>query len=261
MKAIQNPNAFYSKNYLNENCQIDVDNNLAINEKTLFDFNPYKDDNILISDTRQVSFSIWFKDDFGQFVTREISTIILQNINWRSFKISAIMPDNSETQIVYLTENYEKDLVINIPNPVTAGKISITINDIQEQNDDVVRIGQMRICKFIMDLKATTKTEVQPVVDDGDLRTFNGTLASWTNFEKWGARITIENIKKEQLDLLKSFIKEDGYITIIPWYDFEPKDIYECLIKRGVIGTYAVNRWSGLISQSLQLEAKENAVN
>jgi len=123
------------------------------------------------------------------------------------------------------------------------------------------QIGQMRVCKSIIDLKATTESEVNPVVKDGNFRTADGTPVVWTDYEKWGARIVMNNIQKPQYDLLKSFIKKDDYITIIPWYEWEPKDIYECSIERGTIGTYAVNRWSGLISQTLQLEAKENAAN
>jgi len=260
MKAIKNPIQFLSKNYLNENCQFDISPGDTLHRDKLYDFDPFKADNLISSDTNQILFTVWFKDNFSQFIVREIDCIILQNINWKSFTISLVQSDNTQIQIADYTDNEETNLFIKLEIPVRAGVISFDVTDTIDSVNEILA-GQIRVCKFIMNLSATTESEVNPITDEGSLRTFDGSLVSWTNFEKWGAKVNIQNIKKEQYDLLKSFIKNDGYITIIPWYEWEPKDIYECLITRGKIGTYAVDRWSGLISQTLQLEAKEDAYN
>lgn len=257
-KQISNPMQFFSKNYLNNNALIETD---ATDLKTdgLFDFKPYKENNVILYDARAVEFNCWLKDDFGQFLPREADTLILQNINWKDFTITGVLSTGESTELINITGNAAADLTLKFMTKKLS-KIIFKITDVNTTYA-AVAAGQVRLCKFIFDLKATTETTVQPIVDEGDLRTFDGTLASWTNFEKWGANIKITNIAKSQLNLLKKFIKEDKYVTLIPWAEWEARDIYEIMLVRGKIGTYSVNRWSGLISQTITVEAKEDAYN
>jgi hypothetical protein len=259
MIKIKQPIQFLSKNYFNENAQVDVVGD-PINWQGLVDFKPFIENKILKNNSRETEFTVWLKDDFAQFVSKEIDTVILQNINWNTFEIIAVLNDATEAPLFTAINNGSANIKFTIPNKLMTGKLIFRIHSINNL-DEAIFAGQVRICKSILKLQAFTETEINPVVDDGDLRTFDGSLVAWTNYEKWGAKINARNIQKAQYDLLKKFIKDDGFITIIPWYEWEPKDIYECLIKRGNIGTYAVNRWSGLISQSLTFEAKENAYN
>ena len=257
-KRIQNPMRFLTKNYFNENAQIDSPS-VNFNGSGLFDFAPYKEDNVLIFNTREVQFTIWIKDEYGQFVERDCDSLFLQNINWKDFVITGTLASGGSVELANITGNTQTDFKVNF-GTASFSQIIFSITDVMT-SENTIRAGQLRLCKFIMDLVATTETNVAPVVDEGNIRTFDGSLASWVNFEKWGARINIRNIKKEQYDLLKGYIKRDKFVTIIPWTEWEARDVYEILISRGQIGTYAVNRWSGLISQTLNVEAKEDATN
>ncbi|MDR2426207.1 MAG: hypothetical protein LBD46_03385 [Endomicrobium sp.] len=67
-------------------------------------------------------------------------------------------------------------------------------------------------------------------------------------------------MSKEQYKLLKNFIRRDGFITIIPFADFEDRDVYEVFIRRQDLD-YKISRWSGLLDFNLKLEAQENAAN
>lgn len=257
-KQIPNPIQFLSKNYFNVNAQVDASSG-NFNSLSLFDFKPYKDNNMIALNVREVEFTVWIKNEFGQFVSRVADTLILQNINWKDFVITGVLATGGNVEIANITSNTEIDLKISFGTANFSQFIFNITDTINAENH--VRAGQLRLCKHILDLVATTETTVTPVVDEGSLRTFNGTLAAWTNFEKWGARISVKNVKKEQYDLLKKYVKADKYITIIPWKEWEARDIYEVLIARGQIGTYAVNRWSGLISATFNVEAKEDAAN
>lgn len=249
---------FLTKNYLNENAQIDTTAS-NFNGAGLFDYKPYKEDNVLIFNTRAVEFLVWIKDEYGSFVGRDCDSLYLQNINWKDFIITGTLVNGGNVELANFTGNTQTDLKISF-GTAKFSQINFNITDVMT-SENTIRAGQIRLCKFIMDLIATTETNVTPVVDEGNIRTFDGSLASWINFEKWGARINIRNVKKEQYDLLKGYIKQDKYVTIIPWTEWEARDVYEVLIARGQIGTYAVNRWSGLISQTLNVEAKEDATN
>lgn len=247
-----------SKNYLNKNCIFEFPGGTTFNLSALFDNAPFKANNVLVNGQQTLQFIVYFTDDFGQNVNRDISHIILQNHNLASFTVEGL---TGRGYVTLYTEigGAETNSIVDVSGTALGGlriTISATI-----ANKNVIRIGQMRVCNLLFDLVATTEASITPVVDEGSLRTFNGALSSWTNFEKWGIRLRIENIRKEQLDKLKAEIKNEKYITILPWLEWEPKDIYECMIARDSIGSYAVNRWSGLISMTMNLEAKEDAVN
>lgn len=258
---ITKPIRFLSKNYITENCKIDVTGEVEFNASTLFDFEPFKQNNILVNGTRTVKFTVWLRDNFLDFVGEDIDTFILQNHNWKNFTVSYIDNNEETHQLISYVDNLQSDLIIGLPQVYNIQRLVFEVTDVIGLQSNSVNIGQLRACKNLFDLFAKTSIQVDPVTSEGSFRTFDGTLVSWKNFEKWGARITAENIKKSQFDMLKSFIKKDGYITVIPFYDWEAKDIYECLIKRDNIGSYAVDRYSALISTTFNLEAKEDATN
>lgn len=257
-KIIDTPIKFFSKNYLNKNCEFEFADDKEFDFTLLCDFNPYKEDNAIFESTT-LSFTAWFKDEYGEYISRKINHIIIQNCNLKNFTIKTIIND-VEITLATITDNTNSELVIAIDNDVDLSRLIFNITALFD-SETSVKIGQIRPCQYLFELQATTETTVQPVVDEGNLRTFDGSLSSWVNFEKWGAKIQINNARKPQIDLLKNTLKTDGYVTIMPWITWEPKDIYEVMIARENIGTYAVNRWSGLITTTINVEAKENASN
>lgn len=259
MKAIPEPIQFFSKNYLNEFCELDYSSDSSFNFLPLCDFNPYKTNN-LIHNTQTLEFRIYFKNEYSEYITRAIDTIILQNMNLKNFQIKGIVSGGIKYVMCNIVDNDKSNLKIKLDRvwEIIAIEISIsgTISDATS-----IYLGQLRFCKFLCDLNATTETEVQPIVSEDSLRTYDGSLTHWVNYEKWGARILAKNIRKEQFNIIKEELKKESYITIMPWESWDIKDIFQVRIPTKSIGTYSVNRWSGLISTTLNLEAQENANN
>lgn len=260
MKAIPEPIQFFSKNYLNEFCELDYSSESSFDFLPLCDFNAFKSNNS-INNFPTLEFRINFKDDYSNYIARKIDTIILQNTNIQNFQVKGVVAETGfKFLMANILGNQESNLIIKLKREWNLSAIEI---DISRTISDVssIHLGQLRVCKFLCDLNATTETEVQPIVSEDSLRTYDGSLTHWVNYEKWGARISARNIKKEQFNLIKNKLRDDGYITIIPWQSWDIRDIFQVCIPLNSIGTYAVNRWSGLISTSLTVEAQENANN
>jgi hypothetical protein len=257
-KAIDNPIQIYSYNYLNAKCLFDAAGGQSLDFLKLCDFECYNDDLAFRNAQTSLNFSCWFKDKFGEFLARNIDAIILQNCNVQTMQIKYI--DNSENEVLAytLTDNLNSEIRIILPQKITASKIIFNIQSTFD--NEGIKIGQLRVLEKIFDLQATTNTDVNYVAKDGSLRTYNGRLITWTDFSKWSANIDVKNISKEQYKLLKDFVRRDGFITIIPFADFEDRDVYEVFIRRQDLD-YKISRWSGLLDVSLKLEAQENAAN
>jgi len=260
MKAIPEPIRFLSKNYLNEFCELDYSSDENFNFLPLCDFNPYKENSVVSNET-DIEFRIYFKNEYSQYIARTVNTVILQNMNLKTFQIKGVVAETGfKFLLANVLNNTKSDLVLNLERDWNLSAIEISVNEVFPSETDV-KLGQLRACKFLCDLNATTETEVEPSVSEDSLRTYDGTLVHWVNYEKWGARISARSIKKEQFNLIKNELRNEGYVTIIPWISWDEKDIFQVRIPIKSIGTYALNRWSGLISTSLTVEAQENANN
>lgn len=256
-KRVESPNQIFSLNYANENCEFTATNGNLWRLRYLCDFNPYG--SWFTGGDKSVEISVSFRDDYGRPIDRLVDTVILQNCNLKDFTISLADKDGNEV-FAKSFNNYAKvDGIIRLDNKRWASKLILKVNGTQDGKE--AKLGQLRACRSILKLKATTETQVSPTVSEGRIRTYDGRVICWTNYEKWGAEISIENLSKESLNLLKEYIEKDGYITLVPWEDCEIRDIYECRVLRESVGSYRVNRWSGLVSQTLKAEAKEDARN
>lgn len=259
MKAIKEPMQFFSKNYLTEFCELDYSSDSSFDFLSLCDFNPYKE-NADISSQSDLEFRIFFKDDYSEYLNRNVDTIILQNTNLKSFQVKGVVSGGFKYLMSNVLNNNKENLVIKLDRVWNLIAIEISISEIFP-SDTNIKLGQLRICKFLCDLNATTETEMEPAVSEENLRTYDGKLTHWVNYEKWGARISARSIKKEQFNLIKNELRNEGYVTIIPWFSWDERDIFQVSIPMKSMGTYALNRWSGLISTTLTLEAQENANN
>lgn len=255
IKAINQMIKFLSNNYINEKCLFELSEESAQSER-LYDFMPYDFNNLFLLTGNTGNITVWFKDIYSQYTSREIDTIIIQNTNIKNMTVKYLNSENVETTIYELEDNESSEIRILLPAKIQTSKIIFEITDIID--GDNISIGQLRVCKHIIDLKATTQTKVQNSGQDGTIRTYNGRLIKWTDYNKWSASVQITNMSKTQYDLLKLFVIADGFITIIPFPDFEIKDVYECGVSLKDFN-YDINRWSGLYQLTLNLEAQENA--
>jgi len=261
MKAIDQEIKFLSQNYLNDKCLFELseesDESAEESDGTkLCDFKPY-DSNELFQfvDTNGV-IVCWFKDKYSDDISRNIDTIIIQNTNIKSMTVKYLSSLGVETVLYTLTNNDEHEIRIYLNSKVDTTKITFEITDVFEGT--YIYIGQLRVCESIIDLVATTETTARNSVQDGQVRTYGGRLITWTDYYKWAATIQIQNNSKTQYDLLKSFIIADGFVTVIPWEDFEERDVYEVAISLKDLN-FDINRWSGLYNLTLNAEAQENA--
>jgi len=251
MKAILNPIQFFSKNYLDGNATLPKLTD--VNFDVLFDFNTKNTQ--LTAQSTALDFIMTLNDVYNDFPNREIDRIVLANTNIKDAVFTYFDAMDAEHPLCTLANNEKKDVVLEFPQ-VNTNKIRVNITS---TNSDGIQIGQMRICKYILDLKGTSETTLKPIVSDGTIRTYNGNLISWLDYEKWGATITIQNALLEQINLIREYLDKDEFIIVRPFPVFSDADIYECRVPRPGIGGFNVNRWSGRLDLSIDLEGRDNA--
>jgi hypothetical protein len=264
MKIINEEIKFLSQNYLNDKCLFElseesIESNESLEESDgtkLCDFKPYDVNELFTFVDTNGTIVCWFRDKYSDYISRDIDTIIIQNCNIKNMEVKYLNSFGVEILLDTLVDNDESEVRIYLDDKINTGKIIFEITDIFEGT--YISIGQIRVCQSIIDLVATTSTTVRDTVQDGQIRTYGGRLIKWTDYDKWSATVQIQNNSKTQYDLLKSYIIVDGFVTVIPWEDFESRDIYEVAISLKDF-SYDINRWSGLYNLTLNLEAQENA--
>lgn len=259
MKAINQEIKFLSFNYLNDKCLFELSE--ETDGTKLCDFKPYDFKDIFSFSGNVGTIVCWFKDKYSDYISRDIDTIIIQNCNIKNMTIKCFSSLGVETLVYTLTNNDEPEVRIYLDNRISTSKITFEITDIFEDEDETAYayIGQLRVCGSIINLQATTLTTVKNSVQDGQIRTYGGRLIKWTDYYKWSATIQIENMTKLDCANLKSFLVADGFVTIIPFPDFEERYVYEVAISIKDFN-FDISRWSGLCNLTLNPEAQENAI-
>jgi hypothetical protein len=252
-KAINEPISFYSKNYLTNYCTNVYDSTPDL--KLLCDFDPYKTSNLFQISYPQATFAFDFKNYFGEYIFRTVNTIILQNCNIKNMIIVYYHGD-TPVSLISIANNYRPDLLLSVQE-VETGRIEFQVTDIFGDYSGI-QIGQLRILKKILDFNATTSTSIEFDVKENSLRSYNGTLYAWRDYAKWACNISATGVSKEQYNILSSEILKEKFVTIVPWNNFEIKDVYQILIQSNSLG-YDINRFSGKLSLNLKGVAQENA--
>ena len=253
-KAIQEQISFYSKNYLTPYCEV-ISYEGFPDFKSLCDFNPYKEKNIFQISAKQATFAFNFIDYFGQYYFRTVDTIVLQNCNIKAMKIYYYQGETA-VEVFELANNEASDLILNIQEVATS-RIEFVITDIFGDYTGI-QIGQLRILNHLLDLNATTETSISFDSKENSQRSYNGDLYAWRDYSKWSCQISASGVDKNQYDILARQIYENRFMTIIPWQNFERKDIYEINVNLKDLG-FSINRFSGKLSLNIKGIAQENA--
>jgi hypothetical protein len=256
MKAIKTPNRFFSKNFLDDFSKIAADN-FSGDFSYLYD-NGTSDKRIIYSSGNTIKFNINFFDAAGEDIPRDADCVIIQNTNAGMAIIKYIDINGDEKDLYTANNNTSKNFIIQIPPDIMPDHraYGLTIQLLYPfDNSGLIQLRQIRIVKFICDLKATSETQLKPATNEGSLRSFDGKLLHWINYEKWGCSIKAENVPKQQYDLIRDYLRRDGAITLIPYFDWDVDAIYEVYSSRKSIGNYSFSRFSGLVSKTFEFEA------
>ncbi|WP_424244382.1 hypothetical protein Dip510_001652 [Elusimicrobium posterum] len=238
---IKKPYFFFSKNYLKTSSYANGDDTA--------DLQPLYDNDVnTVLQTGELPYekTIFFTDNFGNFVNRTFDTLILLNTNVKNLIVSAADTSGVYTPVLYVTENTEKNVFKNIESKITTSSIKINI---AASNASYAEIGELKICNFLVDLCALTKSKEGKDCNAGSFSTTNGRLIHYKDFSKWTNGLEIENLSKADFDVLSSEIESEEEMIIAPYLDLDIKAIYECYVKPEI--KYSVDRKTELYNLSI----------
>lgn len=204
-------------------------------------------------ENQQVPFTktLFLADRYGNIVSQEIDTLIISGTNIVNMTIEYESSGEYST-LFEIQNNNKSDILIQLENPINASSLRFTIpND--TYNPQIVNIGFMGLFKHLINLCALTDGTFENDTNEGSYRLVSGELVHYADFVKWTCKLKIENLPKEQLDIITKQAKETGEISVIPYADLEPAEIYECAVSREL--SRSVDRKTELFN--LELELKE----
>ena len=225
------PYIFLSQNYLN----FAQDSTLAtVNVRTI---------------TAQVPYTaeIFFADRYGNIVNRNIDTLILQDTNIVNMTVEAADRLGNYTPVFNLQGNDQSTVILKNASPVNTSALRISVaNDTYNPAQITAKIGAY---SFLCNLCALTDSSYKIEANQGSYRVVSGEYIHWADYKKWVAKVKMENVAKEQFDLLTAQA-DLGEMTVIPYQDVEAEAIYECAVSREY--SYELERKTGLFKLDLE---------
>lgn len=194
--------------------------------------------------------TIFFADRYGNIVNRSIDTLILRNTDIVNMTVSAADGLGNYTPVFELQGNDQETVILKNANPVNTSSLRFTVAD-DTFNPQYIN-AKIGVYGFLCNLWALTDSSYKIEANEGGYRVVSGKYIHWADYKKWVAKVKMENVTKEQLDLLTAQA-DLGEMTVIPYEDLEADTIYECAVKREY--QYDLNRKTELFS--LQLEFNE----
>lgn len=194
--------------------------------------------------------TIFFADRYGNIVNRSIDTLILRNTNIVNMTVSAANGLGVYSTVFTVSGNDQSTLILKNENAVTTSSLKFTIPD-DTFNPAYVN-AEIGVYGFICNLCALTDSSYKIDANEGGYRVVSGAYIHWADYKKWVAKVKMDNVTKEQFDLLTAQA-DLGEMTVIPYEDLQADEIYECAVKREY--SYELNRKTELFS--LELEFNE----
>lgn len=194
--------------------------------------------------------TVFFTDRYGNIVNRSIDTLILRNTNIVNMTVSAADGLGNYTTVFELQGNDQETVILKNATPVVTSSIRLTVPD-DTFNPQYIN-AQIGVYGFICNLCALTDSSYKIEANQGGYRVVSGAYIHWADYKKWVAKVKMENVTKEQFDLLTAQA-DLGEMTVIPYEDLQADEIYECAVKREY--SYELNRKTELFS--LELEFNE----
>ena len=241
---ITTPIKIYGANYITRRCAFTGE---VQNQAALYDNSAQTQATFYNADPSQrISWQMAFKDKYGQTVSREIDTVIIEGCTADSVQISYLNTDG-ETVSAGVFELQENN-ILKIP-AFTAQEITFSF----ASSKNYFYVGEIRCLKYLFDLKATTETAIVPNTDGGEYTAQDGSFYSWTDYHRPGLEIRVENGNYAQYKALRSLVQDNESVTLIPFKELDFW-VLEGIISRDM--NPDVNRFSGLVDYTLEVTSK-----
>lgn len=193
---------------------------------------------------------IFFTDRYGNIVNRTVDTLVLTNTNIVNMTVSAADGLGVYSTVFTVSGNDQSTLILKNENAVTTSSLKFTIPD-DTFNPTYVN-AEIGVYGFLCNLLALTDSSYKIEANEGGYRVVSGKYIHWADYKKWVAKVKMENVAKEQFNLLTQQA-DIGEMTVIPYQDLQADAVYECAVKREY--QYELNRKTELYS--LELEFNE----
>ena len=164
--------------------------------------------------------------DFG--VSKQIDTLLLQNINLKNFKLqywtgSAWADVTGVAETTWANNYYYKEFTA-----ITTQKVKLLMYSTQTANQEK-KVGEMWVMlkKYEIPDPNTFKFKPENIEINGYYRLGDGTQESWYIKSKWSNKIPFEYLSQSVTDSLKSIYDEHSAFTIYPEPIEKPSECYE----------------------------------
>lgn len=174
------------------------------------------------------SFTFFFSDVWGNIKNQTVDTLILQDTNIKNLQIYAADSAGNYSEFINLQDNDGDTVMYTAPAPVTASSLRVVVP--AAGNPQQIRAAKIGVYAHLANLCALTSADFKRDTKQGNFRTLAGNLVFYGDYEKWTAKIKIENLPAAQFSALDAAIKADNILTVIPFKNFAPAAIYESYI-------------------------------
>ena len=195
--------------------------------------------------------TLYFSDDYGTIINRQIDTLYLKGTNLVNFTVQYADSLAVYHDLFTLTGNTAADVLLKAQTAVNTSSLKIIIP--ANGNPAQIALNAIGISEYLIDLCALTNADFNLDCDSGSYRTANGRIIHYANYAKWKSKIKADNLPQAQFNTLKAEILSTQRLTVIPFKDYDLNAIYDCYINPEI--SYEVNRKTGLMS--LDFEAQE----
>ena len=190
--------------------------------------------------------TVFFVDRFGNFENRDIDTLILRNTNIVNMSVE-YSTGQAFAPLFEVADNDQETVILKNETPVNTSAIKITLPD---TGNPATLNAQIGVYSFLCNLLALTDSSYKIEANQGGYRVVSGAYIHWADYKKWVGKVKMENVTKEQFDLLTAQA-DKGEMTVIPYEELEASAIYECGVNREY--QYELNRKTELFSLELEL--------
>ena len=180
------------------------------------------------------------------FENRDIDTLILRNTNIVNMSVE-YSTGQAFAPLFEVTDNDQETVILKNETPVNTSAIKITLPD---TGNPATLNAQIGVYSFLCNLLALTDSSYRIEANQGGYRVVSGAYIHWADYKKWVGKVKMENVTKEQFDLLTAQA-DKGEMTVIPYEELEASAIYECGVNREY--QYELNRKTELFSLELEL--------
>lgn len=191
--------------------------------------------------------TVFFTDRYGNIVNRSIDTLALTNTNIVNMTVSAADGLGNYSQIFEVSGNSEGNLFIKNETTVETSSLRFNIPD-DTFNPSAIN-AKIGVYSFICNLWGTTDSNYKIEANQGGYRVVSGSYIHWADYKKWVSKVKIENLPKEQFDLLTEQA-DKGEMTVVPYQELEAEEIYEGAVNREY--SWGLDRKTGLFELTLE---------